>query len=85
LYKVAAGAGQHVMASVTGSSYPAKAYVLSACTPSPATPACLGGSYASEGVPISVSTTTAGDYFVVVDCDLAAESGAYTLTVTVGP
>ena len=84
VYKVAAAASQHIMVMVTG-NFPAKAYVLSACTPAPATPTCLGGSYASDGSPISVATTTAGDYVVVVDCDLAADSGAYSLTVSVGP
>jgi hypothetical protein len=59
--------------------------VLQPCSPSPATPACLGGSYAAAAAPISVPTTAAGDYYVVVDCDIAPDHGAYTLTVSVGP
>ena len=84
VYKVAAGASQHVMVSVMG-DFPAKAYVLQPCSPSPAIPSCLGGSYASMGAPISVATTAAGDYFVVVDCDIANDSGGYSMTVSVGP
>ena len=85
VYKVAAGASQHVVVSVVSGDFPAKAYVLQPCTPAPATPTCLGNSYAAIGNPISVATTTAGDYFVVVDCDLAADAGAYSMTVSVGP
>lgn len=59
-----------------------KAYVISACTVAPNTPACLGGIRATMGNPIVV-TPAAGDAFVVVDDEVATATGAYTLTLTV--
>jgi len=65
--------------SITGMR---KAYVILACTESPNTPACLGGTRATEGNPIVV-TPAVGDAFIVVDEDIAAAQGPYTLTLTV--
>lgn len=74
-----AGASQVLLVDVTGGR---KAYVLSACTETPATPACLGNMRALAGQPISL-TLAAGTYVVVVDDDLAAAASAFALTLTV--
>ena len=38
--------------------------------------------FASAGNPISITTAFAGQYFIVVDHETPATTGAYTLTVT---
>jgi hypothetical protein len=59
-----------------------KAYVLAACSPSPATPACLGNARAQLGNPITVQPA-AGDAYIVVDDEIATASGPYTLRLEV--
>ena len=49
----------------------------------PNTPACLGGAVATMGNPISVTAASATDYWIVVDSNLSAVSGAYTLQVDI--
>jgi hypothetical protein len=59
------------------------AYVLNACMQMPNTPACLGGTVATSGNPISVTAAAAADYWIVVDSSLAAANGMYTLQVDI--
>lgn len=82
VYLVTPGAGAQIQVSISG-SYPVNAYVIAPCQVSPATPACLTNSFASAGNPITVTTSFAGQHFVVVDGPNPAQSGDYTLTVTV--
>lgn len=71
--------GQQLRVSITGMR---KAYVILACTESPNTPNCLGATRATEGNPIVV-TTAVGPAFIVVDDDIAAAQGTYSITLTV--
>ena len=70
--------GQQLRVSITNR----KAYVIASCLPSPNTPACLGNVRATDGNPIVV-TPAVGDAFIVVDEDIAAAQGPYSLTLTV--
>jgi len=77
VYRIELVAGDSLLVAVTGSR---KAYVIAQCvTPAPA---CLGNTLATDGNPISV-TPAAGPSFVIVDDENPANTGAYTLTVTV--
>lgn len=73
-----AAAGDMYLIAITG----VKAYVIAPCSPTPATPTCLGNALATPGNPISITTTFAGQHYIVVDHESPATSGAYTLTVT---
>jgi len=84
VYRVDALAGDHIGVMVSG-SFPVRGYVIVPCTPSPSSPACLGNMFATATAPISVTTTMAGQHFVIVDGENAGLSGSYTLTVTVTP
>ena len=77
VYRIELVAGDSLLVAVTGSR---KAYVIAQCV-MPA-PACLGNTLATDGNPISV-TPAAGPSFVIVDDENPANSGAYTLTLTV--
>jgi hypothetical protein len=77
VYSITVGAGDSLRVAITGAR---KAYVIATCTV-PA-PACLGNTRAVDGLPITV-TPAAGDAFVIVDDENPANTGAYTLTVTV--
>ncbi|MBL0216604.1 MAG: hypothetical protein IPQ07_22320 [Myxococcales bacterium] len=78
VYRLTAALGDSYLIGITG----VKAYVIAPCSVSPATPVCLGNTFASPGNPISITTTFAGQHFIVVDHENAATTGAYTLTVT---
>ncbi len=78
VYRLTAAASDMYLIGITG----VKAYVIAPCSVSPSTPICVGNMYASPGNPIAVTTTFTGAYYIVVDHDNAATSGAYTLTVT---
>jgi hypothetical protein len=81
-YAIAIASGQSLVVGVTG-SYAVSAYVLAACEPMPATPACVGSVYTTSGlVAATISPGAAGTYYVVVDGIDAALTGTYTLTVT---
>lgn len=73
-----AAAGDSYLVGITG----VKAYVITPCSPTPATPVCLGNMFASPGNPISVSAAAAGPHFIVVDHESPATTAAYTLAVT---
>jgi hypothetical protein len=78
VYRVTAAAGDMYLIDITG----VRAYVIAPCSASPATPSCIGNMFASAGNPIAVTTTFAGQHFIVVDHETPATTGAYTLTVT---
>lgn len=82
VYRIDAAAGAQLLVSISA-SYAAYAYVLAPCSATPATPTCLTNMAASAGDPISVTTTFAGQHFIVVDNPNPALSGDFTLTVTV--
>ena len=73
-----AAVGDQFLIGITG----VKAYVIAPCSPTPATPACLGNAFATPGNPISITATFAGPHFIVVDHESPATTAAYTLTVT---
>jgi hypothetical protein len=78
VYKIAPGSGKQMLVSIANSFSGATAYVVQPC----AAAACLTNMYATPTAPISL-TTLAGDLFVVVDSNLSAAAGDYTLTVTI--
>ncbi len=78
VYRITAGAGDQFLISITG----VRAYVITPCSPMPSTPICLGNAFASAGNPISVTTTFAGNHYIVVDHEAPAMQAAYMLTVT---
>lgn len=78
VYRIDLAAGAQLLVDIAGGR---KAYVLAACMPSPATPACLTNTLATAGNPLAVSPA-GGPSFVVVDDESPATS-SYTLTVTV--
>lgn len=78
VYRVTAAAGDQFLISITG----VRAYVITPCSVTPSTPICLGNAFASAGNPISVTTTFAGNHYIVVDHEAPATQAAYTLTVT---
>jgi hypothetical protein len=81
-YAIAIASGQSLVIGVAG-SYAVSAYVLAACEPAPATPACVGNIYTTSGIAAAtISPGAAGTYYVVVDGIDAALTGTYTLTVT---
>lgn len=82
VYRIDTAASDQLVLSISG-SYPVNAYVLAPCSAAPTTPMCLTNMAASQGNPISVTTTMAGNHWIVVDGPNAAQSGSYTLTVTV--
>jgi hypothetical protein len=59
------------------------AYVIITCAASP--PTCLGNSLATPGFPLDIPSLAAGNFYVVVDSELALGGGPYTLRVTLGP
>lgn len=73
-----ATAGDMYLIGITG----VKAYVITPCSTTPATPACLGNAFAAAGNPISITTTAAGPHYIVVDHESPATTAAYTLSVT---
>ncbi len=73
-----ASAGDMYLIGITG----VKAYVIAPCSTTPATPVCVGNSFATAGNPIAITATSAGQHYIVVDHESPATSGAYTLTVT---
>ncbi|HUS27066.1 MAG TPA: hypothetical protein VMZ53_01105, partial [Kofleriaceae bacterium] len=82
VYRIGATTGAQLLVSVSGYTNVA-AYVIGACTGTPATPICLGSTAAMPGSPINVTASSTGQYFIVVDSANAGASGAYTLTVDV--
>ncbi len=82
VYRVDAASGDVLHVSVSG-SFAVSAYVIAPCSVSPATPTCLTNTAATPGNPINVTTTFAGQHFVIVDATNAAASGDYTLTLGV--
>lgn len=82
VYRIDAVVGAQIGVSISG-SYPVNAYVLAPCSAAPATPTCLSNMAAASGDPISVTTSFAGQHFIVVDGINPAQSGTYSLTVTV--
>jgi hypothetical protein len=85
VYRVdTSAASVHVTVSIDG-SYPVDAYLIAPCSVVPATPTCEGDMLASPGTAITVTTTFAGEHFIVVDGANAGLSGTYTLTVSVTP
>jgi len=82
VYRVDAAVGAHLLISVSGFNG-VSAYVIAPCSIAPATPSCIGGTAATMGNPINVTTSFAGQHFIVVDSANAAFSGTYTLTLNV--
>jgi hypothetical protein len=82
VYRVDTAAGAQLLVSISG-SFAVSAYVIAACNVSPATPACIGTMAATPGNPINVTTSFAGEHFIVVDSANAAANGTYTLTLDV--
>jgi hypothetical protein len=82
VYRVTVGVGAHIGVTVSG-SYPVRGYVIAPCVTSPSTPSCIGNVFATQTAPISVTTTFAGEHFIIVDGENAGLSGTYTLSVTV--
>jgi hypothetical protein len=83
VYVVDANLGNHIKISLL--SGPLKAYALAPCSPSPATPTCVGNVFATVGNPITIIAAATTPHYIVVDDDLAAGSGAYSLSVMVTP
>jgi hypothetical protein len=83
VYRLDLGAGAHATFTVTGASFPIAVYALTPCTLAPATPACLDNVYATTGSPATVTATSAGTYFVIVDGTNAGLSGTYAVGETV--
>ena len=69
--------------NVTITTASLSAYVINACMTGTNTPACLGGSAASNGSPITVTAANAGAYFVVVDNLVVNAMDTYMLRVTI--
>jgi hypothetical protein len=82
VFRIDAAAGAHLLVSISGYSQ-VSAYVIAPCSASPATPTCLGTTAATQGNPINITTSFAGQHFIVVDSAAAAANGAYTLTLDV--
>ena len=82
VYRVDAALGDHIGITVAG-SFPVRGYVIAPCMTQPNTPSCIGNMFATPTAPISVTTTSAGPQFIIVDGENAGLSGNYTLTVTV--
>jgi len=82
VYVMTTGVGDQIHLDVTG-SYPVNAYVIAPCSVSPATPACSNNMFASSGNPVTLTTAFAGQHFIIVDGTNPAQSGDYTLTVTI--
>jgi hypothetical protein len=82
VYRVVASNGAHLLVSISGYTNVA-AYVLAPCSTQPATPACIGSNAATPGNPINVTTSFAGEHYIVVDSANAGANGAYTLTLDV--
>ena len=78
VYRVTAAAGDMYLVGITG----VRAYVIAPCSAAPATPSCLGNTFATQGNPIAFTAAFAGQHFIVVDHENPATSAAYTLTVT---
>lgn len=79
VFRIVLPAGKTLIVGIDGGR---EAYVLSACTLTPATPACLGNMRATAGSPISL-TPAAGTYFIIVDDTIPTAMSGYTLTLTV--
>ena len=82
IYRVPLASAATITLTITG-GYPVNAYVIAPCAPLPATPACLGNTFAAAGSPAVINAPGAGDYFVIVDGINAALFGTYLLGVTV--
>ena len=78
VFRIVLPAAGTLLVDVTGGR---KAYVLSACTQTPATPMCLTNTRAAMGSPISLALA-AGTYFVIVDDEIPTSTSAFTLTLT---
>lgn len=83
IYKIAGTVGQHLTLTPHSSAYPITAYAIAPCTTT-GVPPCTGNAYATDTTPVTITLTTMTDYFIVVDGinPNPAQSGAYTLTVT---
>ena len=86
VYRIATTASaDHVHVTIAGSGgFPAVAYLIAPCQAKPNVPACEGNMLATSTTAIDL-TPFVGDHFVVVDAVSPTDSGAYTLTVSVGP
>ena len=82
IYRVQLASAATITLTITG-GYPVNAYVIAPCATLPATPVCIGNTFAAAGSPAVINAPAAGDYFVVVDGINAGLSGAYMLGVTV--
>lgn len=78
VFRIALPAPTTLLVSIDGGR---KAYVLSACTPQPATPMCVNNMRAAMGSPISLALA-AGTYFVIVDDEIATAASSFQLTLT---
>jgi hypothetical protein len=83
VYRIDLAAGAQLTITVGSGAFPVAGYAIAPCVVTPATPACIGDTYATAGSPVDVTAATAGTYFVIVDGTAAALSGAYTLTLAV--
>ncbi|MFT3691824.1 MAG: hypothetical protein QM831_01700 [Kofleriaceae bacterium] len=79
IYKINATLGQHVTLT-PHASYAITAYLIAPCA---ANTACTGNLYATDTTPAVITIPATTDYFIVVDSNLAAESGAYSLTIAI--
>lgn len=82
VYAGTAIAGDPLHVTIDGDAS-VSAYVINTCVPSP--PTCLGNSLATPGFALDISSLAQGNFYVIVDSELAAGGGPYTLSVTLGP
>ena len=82
VYRVDTGSGAQINLTIAG-TYQVNAYVIAPCSIAPATPMCIGNTMAAVGSPVNITTTLAGQHFIVVDGPNAGMNGDYTLTVVV--
>ena len=83
IYRLTAAAGDDIMLELAPIDWDGAVYVLDACA---AGATCLGGADALGTGSLdtaTVSVTTAGDYFVIVDGQTTAREGCYTLRVRI--
>ena len=80
VYRIDTASGATINLTISG-SYQVNAYVIAPCSVAPATPMCIGNVMAAMNTPVNVTTTFAGQHFIIVDGPNAGMSGDYTLTV----
>lgn len=80
IYKINATVGQHVILTPHSSAFAVTAYLISPCAEFAS---CIGNVYATDTTPQAIAIPASTDYFIVVDSNLAAEAGAYSLAIAI--